>query len=486
MEIAIETGDLARWYLASDLGPDRLDPLLRSLHVHGIRAIRCFVDSPNCTDDVIRRAMASCSQVVIAREREQAADSPPVQREIAVAASLGIEAQIVPPEPLAADTEPRPALQPQPYAFLAVRIHDDFAPVRLAVVTAVEDVLGIPCLWFDDPRLLTTIPGIRRRTQVAIREASLVIADLTRGPDNPDHDSPNTAHEIGMALAYERPLVLTCRAPRRNLYFSAGDQTTIFWRDEQELNRLLREWLEPRRGTLGIDVWRYEPQPIVMIPPNGPLHMDTALRTLEQMREAPINLKAVWHPLGFIDIDLFSDGTTSLRIHIWPGLPRGRDVAPLTVHRHDWHLDSVVLCGCVRNTVFDVADDARGTHRVFGIEYDGDVNRLVASNRLVRTRLASVDEVHSGQSYSLEAGRFHELTLPDAGVTASIVRAVRAADVRNELLGPITGQNVYITRRLPCDPESLRRAIDAVLIYARRSASAQMTDANRRRSDFHS
>jgi hypothetical protein len=195
--------------------------------------------------------------------------------------------------------------------------------------------------------------------------------------------------------------------------------------------------------------------------------MDTALRALERVRAQPGSVKAIWHPLGFMDLELSSDGRTTTRIHIWAGFPPASDVAALTVHRHDWHLESLVLCGAVRNTVFDVADDETGGDRVYTIEYDGDVNRLIASGRVVRTCVAGVDEIQAGQSYALEAGLFHELTLPGSGVTATVVQAVCDPSLRNELLGPVGGRDVYVTRRSSCDPESVRLAVEAVLLAAR-------------------
>jgi hypothetical protein len=145
-----------------------------------------------------------------------------------------------------------------PYAFLATRIHDDFALIRDAIQSAVETSLGIPCVWFDDPRVVAAAPGVRERTRALIAGAALVAADLTFGPGNRDHDSPNTAHEIGMTLAYERPLILSCRHPRRDLYFSAGDLSTLFWHDEAHLREQLVEWLGPRRATLGRRVLNFD------------------------------------------------------------------------------------------------------------------------------------------------------------------------------------------------------------------------------------
>jgi hypothetical protein len=137
------------------------------------------------------------------------------------------------------------------YAFLGVRLHDDFMAVRRAVKCAVERELGLPCLHFDDPRATTNVRGVRERTRLLIQSATLFIADLTHGPSNGGVDSPNTAHEIGTALAYELPVLVTCRKPRRDLYFLAGDLDVLFWADEIDLEHQLSDWLRIRRSTLG-------------------------------------------------------------------------------------------------------------------------------------------------------------------------------------------------------------------------------------------
>src|SRR5262249_20182957 len=139
----------------------------------------------------------------------------------------------------------------QTYAFLAVRLHPDFALIRTAIGEAVERTLGIPCVWFDDPRVITAQLGVRERTQLMIRHSALFLADVPYSPNNPDHDSPNTAHEIGMALAYERPVVLSCQEPRRDLYFSAGDLHTIFWVAEQHLKNEMVACFRSRYSRFG-------------------------------------------------------------------------------------------------------------------------------------------------------------------------------------------------------------------------------------------
>lgn len=134
-----------------------------------------------------------------------------------------------------------------PYAFFIGRLERDFRQARDAIRVAVEDELGMPCLWADDGLHRTGLASVREQTQLLIRQAAVVVADLTLGVENPLHTNPSRAHEIGLATAYERPLVLSSQEPRRVPYFSIGDLQMVFWENEAELLTLMRRRLRAER-----------------------------------------------------------------------------------------------------------------------------------------------------------------------------------------------------------------------------------------------
>jgi hypothetical protein len=131
----------------------------------------------------------------------------------------------------------------RPYAFLVGRLEKDFTQAREAVLDAVESEAGITCFWSDDGRHLTNIASVRERTRLLIKHASFVVADLTLGAENPEHENPSRAHEIGMAIAYGRHIMLCSKEPRRHPYFSVGDMQMTFWATEAELSGQVREWI---------------------------------------------------------------------------------------------------------------------------------------------------------------------------------------------------------------------------------------------------
>ena len=145
----------------------------------------------------------------------------------------------------------------QPYAFFVGRLERDFAQAREAIRAAVESEAGIPCLWSDDGRHMTNVASIRDRTRLLIKHASFVVADLTLGFENPRQENPSRAHEIGMAIAYDRHTMLCSQEPRRYPYFSVGDMQMAFWATEAELADCVRDWIRAQSSVLARQVFNY-------------------------------------------------------------------------------------------------------------------------------------------------------------------------------------------------------------------------------------
>ena len=98
---------------------------------------------------------------------------------------------------------------------------------------------------------------MRERTRLLIKHATFVIADLTLGIERPDRENPSRAHEIGMAVAYERPLLVCRQEPRRYPYFSIGDMQMSFWLTEDELEAAARDWIALNRSAVARRVFNY-------------------------------------------------------------------------------------------------------------------------------------------------------------------------------------------------------------------------------------
>jgi hypothetical protein len=145
-----------------------------------------------------------------------------------------------------------------PYAFLISRLERDFDLPRNAISAAVAKHAGIPCVWADAPSYHSNVEGIRERTRLLLKNAHLVVADLSMGPENLEHDNPSRAHEIGMSLAYRRKTLVFAQEPRRTPYYGIADQQVEWWSSEAELHGQVRDALYRERADIGRQVYNWK------------------------------------------------------------------------------------------------------------------------------------------------------------------------------------------------------------------------------------
>lgn len=218
-------------------------------------------------DERLRRMLGKCSGVVAVPPagvpRTDAGDLPvlTVSSDTATDLDRFIAAVLRPRDRICA------------YAFMIGRLERDFRHARDAIRIAVEAEAGMPCLWADDGRHRTNIESVRERTRLLIKHATFVIGDLSLGAESPERENPSRAHEIGMAIAYERPLMLSSQEPRRYPYFSIGDMQMTFWSTEDELEAGVRAWIRANRESVARRVLNYRlrasamPEPVFTYDP---------------------------------------------------------------------------------------------------------------------------------------------------------------------------------------------------------------------------
>jgi hypothetical protein len=143
------------------------------------------------------------------------------------------------------------------YAFFIGRLERDFTHAREAIRIAVEAEAGFPCLASDDGLHRIDLESVRERTRLLIKHATFVIADLTLGAESPERENPSRAHEVGMAIAYGRKLMLCSQEPRRYPYFSIGDMQMTFWSTEADLESKVKEWIRTTRDSPARTVLNY-------------------------------------------------------------------------------------------------------------------------------------------------------------------------------------------------------------------------------------
>ena len=168
------------------------------------------------------------------------------------------------------------------------RLERDFR-AREAISAAVERTAGIPFLWADDGRHRTNVESTRERTRLLIKHAAFVVADLSLGVESPERENPSRAHEIGMAIAYERPVMLCSQEPRRHPYYSIGDMQMLFWLTEDELEAGVEQWIKRNKDVVRRRVFNYELNNSVI--PKPAFKFDPRLHFLGPNARAKLDLR---------------------------------------------------------------------------------------------------------------------------------------------------------------------------------------------------
>ena len=227
-------------------------PIVEALDARHIRAVGSFTDRPGLAHEAATR-LRGCSGLVCASLDHGIAD---------VARQQGLPVLVVADQsPANLDEFSRAVVAHRcavrSYAFYIGRLERDFAHAREAILVAVEGAAGMHFLCIDDGCHTTNVASIRERTRLLIQHAAFVVADLTLGIENPRYENPSRAHEIGMAIAYERPLFLSSQEPRRYPYFSVADMQMSFWAREDELNATICGWIRTHRMAVARRVLNY-------------------------------------------------------------------------------------------------------------------------------------------------------------------------------------------------------------------------------------
>ena len=217
--------------------------VVEQLDQSGIRSIGDLADA-DPDDDRVRRIMSGCSAVMT--------DRPPNEAHCRGAHAPRRRSRRCRGD-RCRDLDPDPAVRVPNRSTRARFLHP-----RQAMRVAVEREAGIPLVWIDDGRHRSNVESVRQRTRLLIRHAAFVIADLTLGVESPERENPSRAHEIGMAVAYDRRLMLSSQEPRRYPYFSIGDMQMSFWETEDELERNVAQWIRPPRKSVSRRVFNAE------------------------------------------------------------------------------------------------------------------------------------------------------------------------------------------------------------------------------------
>ena len=175
---------------------------------------------------------------------------------------------------------------------------------------------------------------------------------------------------------------------------------------------------------------------------------ERALGAVRAVAAGTGDLLAVRHPLGFFCFPVERQATCGICVHVWsPHFPPARPTTS-EIHAHSWDLLSLVLFGELHNVRL-VVGDQNPTHRVFEVHSGPCGDELRATDRLVGYGIAGHDVNRCGDTYSLDAGRFHRTMATEA---TTIAIGMARPGVQDLSLGALDGRSHQVSRDW-CDRE---------------------------------
>lgn len=163
---------------------------------------------------------------------------------------------------------------------------------------------------------------------------------------------------------------------------------------------------------------------------------DSRSLLLEWLGDVPSG--GFWHPAGFAiwNVSRVTD-LGFIRLHIWPDSGRvSRPWGP-RIHRHAWHLASMVLTGTYRDTLYEDSEAQQDPPLWQAmVSYQIDVlpsggRSLIALRAPVYVRVFEPRDVAAPEFHHIPAGVFHETVIPDTDFVATLV-------LLGEQKGPVT------------------------------------------------
>ena len=158
-------------------------------------------------------------------------------------------------------------------------------------------------------------------------------------------------------------------------------------------------------------------------------------------REGP---SCLVHPNGFWVVLLNRSRDVEWRLHVWPKGPRATSPMSGMIHTHNRILDSRVILGGMRNTLYREltrADVSSVGRPVYEVSYRGDrfaqgtLNVLERTGTCVRIGPMLEQNLGVGDCYRVPADTYHEVSVEDCARAATIVCMHSPVSRRVKVLG---------------------------------------------------
>ncbi|ENU35231.1 MULTISPECIES: hypothetical protein [Acinetobacter] len=121
-------------------------------------------------------------------------------------------------------------------------------------------------------------------------------------------------------------------------------------------------------------------------------------------------LKITTHPLGFYCCRISTGASSDIRLHFWDKNLLSQE--SFTIHTHLFDLESYILYGSLKNTIFEYSKENKGLRcSVYQTSYNGNQSIIKDQETLSFLFIDSETIYNAGDTYSLKSHQAHKSEL---------------------------------------------------------------------------
>lgn len=176
-----------------------------------------------------------------------------------------------------------------------------------------------------------------------------------------------------------------------------------------------------------------------------------------------LNLKFIWHPLGFIMSTYLFENNKKIRIHIWPKNYSKVQFPNWNIHNHIFDLTSWVLEGKILNTEYNSKYVEDSSSCVYEVTYDFKHSILKKTiNKIKLIEKAKTINI-KGNKYSLKSDIFHSSILIGNKSALTLVLSVETDNKYPLVIGKCDSEEEYIYCREEVSDDLLKEIIKTII-----------------------
>lgn len=187
-------------------------------------------------------------------------------------------------------------------------------------------------------------------------------------------------------------------------------------------------------------------------------------RLADIVRQVEGLVTPVWHPLGFIHVELAgtSDGET-YRLHLWSAEHRNPQEQRDRVHDHLFNVASRVVAGSVENIRYRFVADKSGDYQEYRVDYQSGYSCLIETGVVGQLHVVGRERIEPPTRYFVPRCELHETRAPVEGLALTVVRTSGPVNYRPRAVfrrtTPVSPEHVP----LECSTELWRRLLAQLL-----------------------